>query len=229
MQSRIPKILVVTVAASLTLALVMPRTAIAAGGSSSSTSSQSAGVPRDPKMMARDSYSRALKYRDKAWEYEAKAEAGREADRAKNSKKAKKEYQKALKALKSAVSNDPSLYQAHSSLGYVLRKTGDYESSLAAYNRALQINPRYAEAIEYRAEAYLGLNRIDDAKSAYMELFRTDRKRADELIDSMQEWVDARQSGSGGVDAGVVAEFSGWVAERLDLATQMSGSSGGSW
>ena len=210
-------------------ALGAPLVAVAAGGSSTNTGSATASVPSDPKMMARDSYNRALKYRDKAWEYEAKARAAAENDRAKLEKKAHKEYEKARKALQSAVGNDPELYQAHSSLGYVLRKVGDYDASLAAYNRALEINPRYTEAIEYRAEAYLGLNRIADAKDAYMELYRTDRKRADELMTAMREWVAARTADAAGVDPALVAEFSGWVEERATLAEQMGDASGGSW
>jgi len=209
--------------------LVFPIVALAAGGSSSSTSSSSANIAGDPKAMAKDSYNRALKYRDKAWEYEAKAAAAEGTDREKMMKKATKEFEKALRALDSALSDDPSLYQAHSSRGYVLRKTGNYYESLASYNRALEINPRYAEAIEYRAEAYLGLNKIDEAKEAYMELFRTDRKRADELMAAMQGWVEERQMDAAGVEGSVIAEFSGWVAERSGLADQTGDSSGGSW
>jgi tetratricopeptide (TPR) repeat protein len=209
--------------------LTVPMIALAAGGSSTSSSSTTASVPRDPQAIAKDSYNRALKYRDKAWEYEAKAAAAEGTDREKFMKKAGKEFEKALRALDTAVESDPRLYQAHSSRGYVLRKTGDYEESLAAYNRALEINPRYAEAIEYRAEAYLGLNRIAEAKEAYMELFRTDRKRADELMEAMQGWVEAREADAAGVEASVLADFSGWVAERSGLADQTADSSGGSW
>lgn len=219
------RILTVLVAALL----VLPLAALAAGGSSTSTSSATASVPTDPKMMAKDSYNRALKYRDKAWEYEAKATGASGTQAEKYRKKAAKEYQKALTALKSAVGNDSSLYQAHSSLGYVLRKTGDYDASLGAYNRALEINPRYAEAIEYRAEAYLGLNRLAEAKDAYMELFRTDRKRADELMEAMESWVQSRQADAAGLDSSVIAEFSGWVVERSAMADQMGDASGGSW
>ncbi len=214
--------------ASLAIVLILPLAALAAGGSTTSTSPES--PPLDPKVMAKDAYNRALKYRDKAWEYEAKATSAKtDKDQAKYEKKAGKEYEKARKALSSAIDDDPGLYQAHSSLGYVLRKTGDYESSLASYNRALEINPRYTEAIEYRAEAYLGLNRLEDAKEAYMELFRTDRKRANELMAAMQAWVDARQGDPAGVDATVIGEFSGWVAERAEMAAQTGDSSGGSW
>ena len=212
---------------TLALALILPLAALAAGGSTTSTSTES--VPLDPREIAKEDYNRALKYRDKAWEYEAKAKSGGDKEREKYEKKAAKEYEKALKALRKSVTNDPRLYQAHSSLGYVLRKTGDFENSLAAYNRALEINPSYTEAIEYRAEAYLGLNRLAEAKDAYMELFRTDRKRAAELMTAMQAWVDERQADPSGVDEQVIADFGGWVAERATLAEQTGDSSGGSW
>ena len=53
-------------------------------------------------------------------------------------------------------------------------------------DRALELAPDYGEAIEYRAEAYLGLDRIDDAKKAYMQLFNLDRALADELMEAMR-------------------------------------------
>lgn len=209
--------------------LVFPMIAVAAGGSSSSIPSATASIAGDPMAMAKDSYNRGLKYRDKAWEYEAKAAAAEGTAREKFMKKAGKEFEKALRAFDSAIGDDPSLYQAHSSRGYVLRKTGNYYESLASYNRALEINPRYAEAIEYRAEAYLGLNKVAEAKDAYMELFRSDRKRADELMEAMQAWVEAREIDAAGVEGDVLAEFSGWVQERSGLADQTADSSGGSW
>jgi tetratricopeptide (TPR) repeat protein len=44
------------------------------------------------------------------------------------------------------------------------------------YSKALELNPAYPEAIEYRGEAYLGLNKINEAKEAYMALFRESRR-----------------------------------------------------
>jgi tetratricopeptide (TPR) repeat protein len=103
-----------------------------------------------------------------------------------------------------------------------LRKVGNYNASLDAYGKALQIQPNYTPAIEYRAEAYLGLNRLDDVKSAYMTLFTADRPRADELTAAMEKWVDKRQADPGGVDPATVESFGKWVAERKQLASQTS-------
>ena len=62
-----------------------------------------------------------------------------------------------------------------------------------------------------------------------MELFRTDRKRAEELMEAMQKWVSARQADAAGLDATVISDFSGWVEERSAMAEQTGDASGGSW
>ena len=183
---------------------------LAAGGSSITT---------DPADQAAEAYNNGIKNRDKAWELEKQAAATTDAkEQGKLEAKAEKEYGKAIRAFRSATESDPSMHQAFSSLGYALRKTGQYEESLAAYNQALELEPGYTEAIEYRAEAYLGLDRLDDAKQAYMQLFREDRERADELMAAMQQWVEQRQTDPRGLDSGIIEEFSAWVEERSSVA-----------
>jgi tetratricopeptide (TPR) repeat protein len=183
----------------------------AAGGSSVPSAS--------PADEAADAYNRGIKSRDKAWEFEEEAASSQDAAaREKLLNKAQKEYRKAIRAFSSAAEANPRMYQAFSSLGYALRKTGDYEQSLEAYEKALEIAPDYTEAIEYRAEAFLGLNRLEDAQEAYLYLFRNDRQRADELLTAMQQWVTERISDPEGLDAGVVEEFASWVEERAEVA-----------
>lgn len=179
-----------------------------------------ASVPStNPADQAADAYSQGLGHRDRAWKLEAELESVSDpAKRSKLEAKAHKEYQKAIRAFRSAIEVNSTMYQAHSSLGYALRKTGDYEASLAAYNQALQIEPGYAEAIEYRAEAYLGLNRIDDAKEAYLQLYRGDQERADELLTAMKRWVAEHNADPQGLSGSVIEEFSTWVEERSEIA-----------
>src|SRR5437868_1650054 len=76
--------------------------------------------------------------------------------------------------------------------------------SLVNYEKALKINPGFADAIEYRGEAYLGLNRIEDAKQAYLTLFAKDRAQADSLMKAMNTWVSKHQAEPAGVDPAVV-------------------------
>ena len=173
-----------------------------------------------PEEKAVVSYNAGLKHRDKAAKYEQKAIAEtNEKKFAKLKKKNTKEYNKAIDDFEKAIKYYPRFYQAHSSLGYALRKVSRYEESLAAYNESLEINPFYDQAIEYRGEAYLGLNRLDEAKEAYMDLFQNDRVLADKLIAAMIAWVAARRDDADGLDAVVIDQFAEWVDQRNTLAS----------
>lgn len=197
----------------LAIQLFLPMTLSAAGGSSASSD--------DPQQEAAADYNRGLRHRDKAWELEKKLQTKTIVpERAKLETKIGKQYEKAIDSFRAATEANPEMHQAYSSMGYALRKTGDYISSLEAYNRALELEPGYSEAIEYRGEAFLGLNRIDDAKEAYLELFRADRARADELMDAMKTWVEERTGEPSIVDPGELQEFSAWVEERSAIAAQ---------
>ena len=178
----------------------------------------------DPADQAAEAYNRGLERRDRAWKLEERADSSTDIEeRSKLSAKAQKEYAKAIRAFRSATEVDPQMHQAFSSLGYALRKTGQYEDSLAAYNEALELEPGYAEAIEYRAEAFLGLNRLAEAKEAYMQLFRDDRERAEELMIAMQRWVEERQTDPGELDPAAIDEFSVWVRDRAEVSGNTAG------
>jgi len=128
-------------------------------------------------------------------------------------------YGSARVKLQSLVGRSPQLAEAWNALGYTQRKLGSYDDSLASYAKALELKPGYPEALEYRGEAYLRLNRIQDAKQTYLDLFVSNRKIAATLLESMQEWIKAQQ-GSHVVDASVVTDLQHWVQERSQIATQ---------
>jgi hypothetical protein len=87
------------------------------------------------------------------------------------------------------------------------------------YDQAIQMAPGpYAEAIEYRGEAYLGLNRIEDARKAYLELFALDRKQADSLMAALKTWIEKRKTDPAGVDPAAVSGLEKWVGERGEMA-----------
>ncbi|MEM7481145.1 MAG: tetratricopeptide repeat protein [Acidobacteriota bacterium] len=193
-------------------ALLAPVALFAAGGSSAPTPTPRPSLPElTPEQKADAAYNRGLELRDKAWSIE---------DQNGDAKKIEKVYRKAAKRFEDATNQNPKHHQAWSSLGYALRKLGEYEDSLAAYDTALELAPTYTEAIEYRAEAYLGLNRLDDAKEAYMHLFSLDRQRADELMTAMVTWLENRKADPDGVDAETLEAFDAWVVERTKLADQ---------
>ena len=110
------------------------------------------------------------------------------------------------------------MYQAYNGMGFSYRKTGDYTKALEMYDRALQLKPGFPDAIEYRGEAYLGLNRIDDAKQAYLEILAADRKQADTLMAAMQTWIEQKKAAPAGVDPAAVSGLETWVKERAELA-----------
>jgi tetratricopeptide (TPR) repeat protein len=139
----------------------------------------------------------------------------------KSPEQARKEYTAALKDFQTAATAKPDNYRAHNGAGYALRKLGDYDRALQSYERALTLAPASTEAIEYRGEAYLGLNRLDDAKQAYMHLFVHDRGASNVLMKAMRAWVHNQQAKPGVVDPAIVAAFDAWVRERDTLASSV--------
>jgi tetratricopeptide (TPR) repeat protein len=162
---------------------------------------------KSPEATAAQSMSSGLKRLAKADELEAK-----------DPKQARKDYQAALKDFQTAAKLTPDNYRAHTSAGYAYRKLGQYQRALASYARALELAPSYSEAIEYQAEAYLDLNRLEDAKQAYMHLFVHDRTTSAVLMKAMKAWVEKRRGEPAGLDRATLSAFEAWVHERDTLA-----------
>ena len=174
-----------------------------------------------PEQQAAMHYNNGLKTQEKADKALAEAATATDPkDRDKLQQKAQKAYESAKGDFENAIKKNASMFQAHGALGYVKRRLGDFNGSLESYGKALELKPGYTPAIEYRGEAYLGLGKIEDAKSAYMELFTADRKRADELSAAMSKWLEAKQKDPAGVDAKTLQDFSGWLNQRLEVAKQ---------
>jgi tetratricopeptide (TPR) repeat protein len=139
----------------------------------------------------------------------------------KNPAQARKEYEAALKDFQTASKLAPDNYRAHNNTGYAYRKLGNYERALESYDRALKLAPSFSEAIEYRAEAYLGLNRLEDVKQAYMHLFVSDRTASHVLMKAMKAWVAKHRAQAGGIDPDTLSAFGAWVSERDALAVSV--------
>ena len=174
-----------------------------------------------PEQQAAMHYNNGLKAQEKADKLGREAAAATDPKaRDKAQSKSQKAYENARSDFQNAIKKDAEMYEAHGALGYVKRRLGDFSGSLESYDRALALKPTYTPAIEYRGEAYLGLGRIEDAKTAYMQLFSADRKRADELSAAMTRWVEAKQKDPAGVDTKAIEEFSSWLNQRLEIAKQ---------
>lgn len=208
--------------------------AVASGGGSMGGGSRgSAGIgdstARSPADQAVDFYNRGVREVGKAHDYEQDAVKAGSDDKkvAKALQKAQKSYDSALEDFQNATDKNEAMFQAWNYVGFCQRHLGHYEDALVAYGKALELNPKYGEAYEYRAEAYLGLNRLEDAKASYMLLFSSARPLADELMTSMHHWIEERQKDAKGVSADDLTAFANWVDERTTIAQQTASLSQG--
>ncbi|HWW28603.1 MAG TPA: tetratricopeptide repeat protein [Steroidobacteraceae bacterium] len=190
-------------------------------GGSGSGMVTSEGAMRNREEAAKIAYNSAIRTVKNAKDYDSDAaKAATPEKSAKAHEKAQKYYHEAVTKLIDVVGLDPKMYQAWNYLGFANRHLGNYEDALSSYDKALELNPTYADATEYRGEAYLGLNRIDDAKGAYMTLFRDSRPLADELMTAMHNWAEARRKDAQGVSPTDVEAFAKWMDERESVAAQ---------
>lgn len=197
------------------ISLGLSASVLAAGGGGMSAPAPVA-PQKSPDQLAVENYNRGLKYRDRAWEFEEKMAA--ESDGRKKGKLAKKvakNYKNAAKRFKAALKYNDRLFQAHGSLGYALRKLGDYDAALVAYNTSLKLNPRYEEAIEYRGETYLALGQLEATREAYMQLSQLGSKQAAVLMAAIQTWLQNPPSSIPATDVEAMRE---WANERLALS-----------
>jgi len=204
-------------------AAAVQQTAVRANGSpmpAPSGGGPSASMPVvTPEQLAAQAYNSGISHKNKGLKLEADAEKATK-DREKIRGKAKDEYGKALKDFKKALDLKPDAYQAFNGMGFALRKSGEPAKALEMYDKALALAPGFPDALEYRGEAYLALNRIDDARQSYLDLFGADRKQADILMAAMKSWVGARHADPAGVSPDALAAFEKWIGERDGLAKQ---------
>lgn len=206
---------------ALLACFVLPDSAALAAGGGSMDIPQMPAQTRTPEDEARMAYNAGVKHIEKAQDLEQDAATATDTGKRDRAlKKAQGAYAKAAREFERSVSKMPGLYEGWNYLGFARRHLGRYDSALEAYDRALQLKPGYADALEYRGEAYLGLNRLDDARKAYMDLYSSSRKHADQLLASMQQYVEARRKEPQGLQAQQLDEFARWVEERAGIAQQ---------
>ena len=179
--------------------------------------------PRDdkPDAAAAKAYKAGIKSLNKARDYEAAAVNAANADK-KNAALEKKNdaYGRALDQFTEALSNKGDMFEAWNNVGYIHLRLGAYAESIDDYNHTLALKPDLLDAVEHRAEAYLSLDRLDDAKAAYMNLFNHDRKLAGQLMGSMQQWLTERRVDLHGMRVADVEAFDHWLKERDGIARE---------
>ena len=193
--------------------------AFANGGGSMSTPSMSMPRQQTPQQLARDAYNDGVHYvkkADKAQEYALQATDAGKKEKAKH--EAQEAYAAANARFRQSLGADDSMPEAWNYLGYTSRKLGNYDDALAAYAKALTLKPGYPDALEYRGEAYLGLNRVTDAQQSYLDLYAGNRALAGKLLTAMKGWSSAQRAN--GANADSLDEFDKWVQEREQIAAQ---------
>lgn len=209
-----------TIAVAMAVLAFAVRPAFAIADGPIADAKPAAPVAPDALMSARLAYNLGYEDFDKARAEEAAGASLTGAKRKAADAKVMQAFTRARAKFEEAAKADPNMKEAWNHIGYTNRRLGSYDASLAAYEKALALNPQYTEAIEYRAEAYLALNRIDDAKAAYMALFSESRAHATVLMQSMQNWVAERRRQPAGLSAADIDSFARWVEERAAIAQQ---------
>ena len=170
---------------------------------------------------ARKIYAAGVKSMNRAHEYEeAAAKAATPDKKAKALDHVGDEYGRALDQFTEALSNKGDMVEAWNDVGYVHLRLGAFSESIDDYNHALALKSDLMDAIKHRGEAYLAVDRLDDAKSAYMDLFNHARPLADQLMVSMRKWLVDHRTAANGMRPAVIDSFEKWLQERDGLANQ---------
>lgn len=103
------------------------------------------------------------------------------------------QYARSGERYRQVVELDPDFWEAWNNLGTVLSYDDDNEAAVAAYYRALRLNPRYADAHYNVADTLEDLGRIDEAREHWLEYLDLEPHGA------WAEHARERLRGSGGV------------------------------
>lgn len=202
--------------AALLWTIAMAAPVYADGPGAYRPSPRSAPPPIISEQSAIDAYNVGYAAIQRADHQQALAEASSDVKEKSAAERAASDaYKESLGHFEEAVRLDASMHEAYTYLGYANRKLGDYKRALAAYQQALRIFPDYPHAIEYQGQAFLGLNRLDEARFNYLRLYALNKGQAAKLLKAMREWVAAHQNSS--IEGLDVTGFSDWVAQRSEI------------
>ena len=76
----------------------------------------------------------------------------------------KSQYEEAIRNLNLTVDRYRYSADAWNLLGYAHRQSGNLDTANAAYSRALAIDRYHLRALEYQAELFISMGKLDDAK-----------------------------------------------------------------
>jgi tetratricopeptide (TPR) repeat protein len=179
----------------------------------------SAPVEVKPDKAAAKAYAAAMKSMGKAKELEDTIAKTTDPDKKANAQqKLDDTYGRALEQFTDVLRNKNDMYDAWNKIGFIHLHFGAYRESIDDYNHALALKPDLQEAIERRGEAFMGVDHLDEAKAAYMDLFFHDRPRADQMMTTMQAWLQNHRAAANGVRTADIDAFDKWLQEREGIA-----------
>jgi hypothetical protein len=194
---------------------------ITGGGRGGSHEGEVTSTPmvEKPDKAAAKAYASGMKDLNKARELEDVIAKSTDPDKkAKAEDKLGDAYGAALDHFTDVLRNKSDMYDAWNEVGFVHLRLGAYRESIDDYNHALTFKPDLPVAVANRALAYLMTDRLEEAKSAYMDLFFHERPLADDLMVHMQDWVQRHRAAANGVRPADLDSFDKWVAERGGIA-----------
>ena len=100
---------------------------------------------------------------------------------------AAKNFTGALEELRGLAEDSPQA-DVYNLLGYTLRKTGDFETSLTYYTKALELQPDHKAAREYLGELFVETGKMDKANEQVASLTRLCPNGCEELED-LQKFI----------------------------------------
>ncbi|OCC03765.1 hypothetical protein BA190_16905 [Labrys sp. WJW] len=101
-----------------------------------------------------------------------------------------KNYTGALEELR-GLAEDTQQADVYNLLGFTLRKTGDYQTAVTYYTKALELQPGHKAAREYLGELYVETGDVDKAKVQLSELGKLCPQGCEELED-LQKAIDTK-------------------------------------
>ena len=102
------------------------------------------------------------------------------------------DYAGALAELRD-IAEDTQQADVYNLLGYTLRKTGDFKTSLTYYTKALELQPDHKAAREYLGELFVETGNLDKAKEQLAALQRLCPDGCEERED-LQKAIDAKSA-----------------------------------
>ena len=112
--------------------------------------------------------------------------------------KAIREYEEAIGEFAKALSYNPTMKEAYNNLGYCFRRVGKLPHSLDAYDKAIAMDPDFAQAREYRGETYLALGQPEKAEAELAKLQELKSKFAEQLALAIGIYRDREKQAAAG-------------------------------